>query len=104
VIASYKAITNVASYDNIVSCNNITTGRNIFTSKDFPAVTVAPVNVDKELTLRLFVDRSSIEAFGEDGKFVMTNLVFPSRPYVKMCFEADKNGYAVKSLNVYKLQ
>lgn len=73
-------------------------------SKDFPAVTVAPANVDKELTLRLFVDRSSIEAFGEDGKFVMTNLVFPSQPYVKMCFEADKNGYAVKSLNVYKLQ
>lgn len=73
-------------------------------STDFPAVTVAPVNVDKELTLRLFVDRSSIEAFGEDGKFVMTNLVFPSQPYVKMCFEADKNGYAVKSLNVYKLQ
>lgn len=73
-------------------------------SKDFPAVTVAPVNVDKELTLRLFVDRSSIEAFGEDGKFVMTNLVFPSQPYVKMCFEADKNGYAVKTLNVYKLQ
>lgn len=73
-------------------------------SKDFPAVTVAPVNVDKELTLRLFVDRSSIEAFGEDGKFVMTNLVFPSQPYVKMCFEADKDGYAVKSLNVYKLQ
>ena len=73
-------------------------------SKDFPAVTLAPVNVDKELTLRLFVDRSSIEAFGEDGKFVMTNLVFPSQPYVKMCFEADKNGYAVKSLNVYKLQ
>lgn len=73
-------------------------------SKDFPAVTVAPANVDKELTLRLFVDRSSIEAFGEDGKLVMTNLVFPSQPYVKMCFEADKNGYAVKSLNVYKLQ
>lgn len=73
-------------------------------SKDFRAVTVAPANVDKELTLRLFVDRSSIEAFGEDGKFVMTNLVFPSQPYVKMCFEADKNGYAVKTLNVYKLQ
>lgn len=73
-------------------------------SKDFPAVTVAPANVDKELVLRLFVDRSSIEAFGEDGKFVMTNLVFPSQPYVKMCFEADKNGYAVKTLNVYTLQ
>lgn len=73
-------------------------------SRDFPAVTVAPVNADKELTLRLFVDCSSVEAFGEDGKFVMTNLVFPSVPYRKMSLEADKNGYAVKSLNVYKLQ
>ena len=46
-------------------------------SKDFPAVTVAPANVDKELVLRLFVDRSSIEAFGEDGKFVMTKFGVP---------------------------
>lgn len=73
-------------------------------SRDFPAVTVAPVNTDKELTLRLFVDCSSVEAFGEDGKFVMTNLVFPSVPYRKMSLESDKNGYVVKSLNVYKLQ
>lgn len=73
-------------------------------NRDFPAVTVAPVNTDKELTLRLFVDCSSVEAFGEDGKFVMTNLVFPSVPYRKMSLESDKNGYVVKSLNVYKLQ
>lgn len=73
-------------------------------SSDFPAVTAAPAEMGKELTLRLFVDRSSIEAFGEDGRFVMTNLVFPSQPYGKMCFESDKAGYTVKSLNVYKLQ
>ena len=73
-------------------------------SKDFPAVTVAPADTDKELTLRLFVDRSSIEAFGEDGKFVMTNLVFPSLPYNKLRFTSDEKGYTVKSLNVYRLQ
>lgn len=73
-------------------------------SKDFPAVTVAPADTDKELTLRLFVDRSSIEAFGEDGKFVMTNLVFPSLPYNKMCFTSDEKGYTVKSFKVYRLQ
>jgi fructan beta-fructosidase len=72
--------------------------------KDFPAVTVAPADTDKELTLRLFVDRSSIEAFGEDGKFVMTNLVFPSLPYNKMRFTSDEKGYTVKSLKVYRLQ
>lgn len=73
-------------------------------SKDFPAVTVAPADTDKELTLRLFVDRSSIEAFGEDGKFVMTNLVFPSLPYNKMRFASDEKGYTVKSFKVYRLQ
>lgn len=73
-------------------------------SKDFLAVTVAPADTDKELTLRLFVDRSSIEAFGEDGKFVMTNLVFPSLPYTKMRFTSDEKGYTVKSLKVYRLQ
>lgn len=73
-------------------------------SKDFPAVTVAPADTDKELTLRLFVDCSSIEAFGEDGKFVMTNLVFPSLPYNKMRFTSDEKGYTVKSLKVYRLQ
>lgn len=73
-------------------------------SSDFPAVTVAPVTAEKEMTLRLFVDRSSIEAFGEEGKFAMTNLVFPSAPYHKMVFESDKDGYNVKALRIYKLK
>lgn len=73
-------------------------------SRDFPAVTVAPVDNTDNIHLRLFVDRSSIEAFGEDGKFVMTNLVFPAEPYNKLIFESEENGYTVKSLDVYRLQ
>ncbi len=61
-------------------------------SNDFPAVTAAPVHAGKTLRLRLFVDRSSIEAFGEDGKFVMTNLVFPSSPYNQMSFGTEGSG------------
>lgn len=73
-------------------------------SRDFPAVTVAPVEDTNKIHLRLFVDSSSIEAFGEEGKFVMTNLVFPTVPYNKLILESDKDGYTVKSLSVYKLQ
>lgn len=73
-------------------------------SNDFPAVTAAPVHAGKTLRLRLFVDRSSIEAFGEDGKFVMTNLVFPSNPYNQMSFGTEGSGYTVSSFNVYKLR
>lgn len=73
-------------------------------SNDFPAVTAAPVHAGKTLRLHLFVDRSSIEAFGEDGKFVMTNLVFPSSPYNQMSFGTEGSGYTVSSFNVYKLR
>lgn len=36
-------------------------------SRDFPAVTVAPVRNTDQIHLRLFIDRSSVEVFGEDG-------------------------------------
>lgn len=49
-------------------------------SDAFPARTVAPTFGPLK-TLRLFIDRSSIEAFGNEGKMAMTNLVFPSEPY-----------------------
>lgn len=73
-------------------------------SRDFPAVTVAPVRNADQIHLRLFIDRSSVEAFGEDGDYVMTNLVFPAEPYNRMVFSSDKGSYIVKSMNVYRLQ
>lgn len=73
-------------------------------SRDFPAVTVAPVRNTDQIHLRLFIDRSSVEAFGEEGEYVMTNLVFPAEPYNRMIFSSDKGSYIVKSMNVYRLQ
>lgn len=73
-------------------------------SRDFPAVTVTPVRNTDQIHLRLFIDRSSVEAFGEEGEYVMTNLVFPAEPYNRMVFSSDKGSYIVKSMNVYRLQ
>lgn len=73
-------------------------------SRDFPAVTVAPVRNTDQIHLRLFIDRSSVEVFGEDGEYVMTNLVFPAEPYNRMVFSSDKGSYIVKLMNVYRLQ
>lgn len=73
-------------------------------SKDFPAVTVAPVGDTDIIRIRLFIDKSSIEVFGEDGKYVMTNRVFPNAPYNRLQFESVRGNFTVKSLNVYKLK
>lgn len=66
-------------------------------SDDFAALTVAPVH-GKMPQLRLFIDRSSIEAFDADGKMAMTNLVFPTKPYNKVLVKG-KAKYVVYNLN-----
>ena len=73
-------------------------------SPDFPIVTFAPIEDNSEMTLRLFIDKSSIEAFGNDGRFAMTNLVFPSEPYNRISFYAKGGSYTVSSFKVYKLK
>lgn len=73
-------------------------------SSDFPVLTLAPIEGNSEMTLRLFVDKSSLEAFGDDGRFAMTNLVFPSEPYNRISFYAKGGSYAVSSFKVYKLK
>lgn len=73
-------------------------------SQDFPAVTVTPVhNNDKMFSLRLYIDRSSIELFANEGKGVMTNLVFPTAPYNTMTLSAVGGIARVKNLKIYSI-
>ena len=62
-------------------------------SNDFAAVTKAPT-YGKISQLRIFIDKSSIEALDADGKMSMTNLVFPSKPYNKVTVKG-KGKYQV---------
>lgn len=73
-------------------------------NKDFPAVTVAACPQGGKQHLRLFVDRCSIEAFEGEGRFAMTNLVFPARPYTAISVSADKGRCKVNRLTVYPLK
>ncbi len=74
-------------------------------SHDFPAVTVAPTfNKGESLPVRIFVDRSSMEVFANDGKCVMTNLVFPTSPYTKLTVSTDRGNAKVKNLTIYSIK
>ena len=72
-------------------------------SSDFPCTTVAPTSHSLTQNLRLFIDRSSIEAFDGEGRWVMTNLVFPNAPY--NIISVNKRGDAsVQKLTVYNIK
>ena len=70
-------------------------------SLDFPATTVAPTfSKNGKLKLDIYIDRSSIEIFGNGGRFAMTNLVFPTKPYDKLEISASKGYATIENLTV----
>ena len=74
-------------------------------SQDFPTVTTAPTfETDGKLSLRIFIDRSSIEVFGNGGKTVMTNLVFPTVPYSSVSVSAKGGNARLENLKIYPIK
>jgi len=70
----------------------------------FPATTSAPMlRTGHKCTLRIFLDRCSVEVFGGDGEFAMTNLVFPSSPYTSLRLSAEGGAARMEHLTVYPL-
>ena len=70
---------------------------------DFALATWAPIRKEKKYALDLFVDKCSVEIFLNGGKIAMTNLIFPSEPYNRMCFYSKGGTFNVDSFNVYRL-
>lgn len=90
VVMTYNAKDETFSMDRTLS------GKTDFSS-DFAAITTAPV-YGKMNKLRIFIDKSSIEVFDNDGKMAMTNLVFPTKPYDKVTIKGKTKKYAVYKL------
>ena len=90
VVMTYNAKGETFSMDRTLS------GKTDFSS-DFAAITTAPV-YGKMNKLRIFIDKSSIEVFDNDGKMAMTNLVFPTKPYDKVTIKGKTKKYAVYKL------
>ncbi|MDE7412618.1 MAG: DUF4980 domain-containing protein [Muribaculaceae bacterium] len=89
--------------DNTIAFDRTKAGISDF-SRDFPAVTVSPTfTKNGKTSVRMFIDRSSIEMFAKDGKYVMTNLVFPNEPYSNISFTSDGSA-KISNLEIYSLK
>ena len=74
-------------------------------SESFPAVTVAPTfETNGKVSLRIFIDRSSIEIFGNGGRFVMTNIVFPNEPYCTLSVSSAGGNARLNNLKIYSMK
>jgi fructan beta-fructosidase len=64
---------------------------------DFPARTTAPLIASRSYDLKLVVDRSSIEAYAQNGTIAMTDLIFPASQSSRIAiFSASGKAVSVK--------
>ncbi|MFW5480480.1 MAG: DUF4980 domain-containing protein [Prevotella sp.] len=83
VVMRYDAAENSFSVDRMKS------GQTDF-SDVFASVTTAPTH-GKVSRVLIFIDKSSVEVFDADGKFALTNLVFPTKPYDRLTVKGGKS-------------
>lgn len=74
-------------------------------NKKFPSKTVAPLDLQPgtALTLHIFVDRSSVEVFAQDGAVAMTNLVYPKPGSTGISFDTAGAALAHMQVRVWTL-
>lgn len=65
--------------------------------------TYAPVADDGSLALRILLDRCSVECFERDGRFVITDYIFPSEPYDRIEFFAEEGDFRIAEFAAYPL-
>ena len=54
-------------------------------SKEFPAVHMAPrISSDNQIKMHLYIDKSSVELFADDGTVIMTDTFFPTEDFNKI--------------------
>ena len=70
---------------------------------DFALATWAPVRKENKYRLDIFVDKCSVEIFLNEGKIAMSNLVFPTEPYNRMCFYSKGGTFKVDTFKVHRL-
>ena len=72
----------------------------------FASIEDAPVTLDKKgnVTLRVYVDRSSVEVFSGDGLRSITDQVFPNAGADKMALFAEGGTAQLKSLTVTPME
>lgn len=70
----------------------------------FAAVQRAPLQIENDkVQLDILLDAASVEVFANNGRTVMTSLVFPEQPYTQLILGAD-NVFTIQHAEIAQLK
>ena len=78
-------------------------GDNSF-SDNFAGMHKAKYSADKTMEIRLFVDEASVEVFVDNGKLVMTDIVFPNTPYNNLKLFSTNGNVKLQGAEIWSLK
>ena len=82
--------------------NRTSAGNSAFSGK-FAGIATAPYKAGPVLKLHLFIDASSAELFVDDGKLVMTDLVFPAEKFNSLILFSEGGEIILNNAELYSL-
>jgi sucrose-6-phosphate hydrolase SacC (GH32 family) len=83
--------------------NRKNSGKNDF-SKKFGSVAIAPYTAGRILKIDLIIDAASTELFADDGRLVMTNLIFPSERFTTLKIFSKGGEVLVDRSEIFNLK
>ena len=72
--------------------------------KNKDSVRRAILNNEDKLSLRIFIDRSSVEVFVNNGEATITSRIYPKNKFDELEICSNGNGAKVKGIEVWKLR
>lgn len=80
-------------------------GENDFSEEFAPGISTAPRHIERDtLAGVLYFDKTSVEAFYDEGRSVMTELFFPSQPWNKISVTATNDGLKFQEIGLYTIE
>ncbi|MFC2090422.1 glycoside hydrolase family 32 protein [Bacteroidota bacterium] len=91
--------------EEFVFIDRTKSGKDAF-SEQFPGLHKAPIAVpaNRQLRMKAYIDKASIELFINDGKRVMTEIFFPNEDYNRISLYANNGSVELRSGSVYSLK
>jgi fructan beta-fructosidase len=100
----YQTLVYYNKIDNTLKIDRTKSGNVSFNPK-FPSVESVPLpNDDGDIKIRILVDRTSVEVFANDGKQVLTDLVFPVSDKVSYELFSTDVATTFRNLNIWEMK
>ena len=88
----------------LISFDRLKSGQTNFSEKFVNKIHTLPYSVsDKVSEIRIILDQASLEIFIDNGRYVLTEQVFPNDPYNKISIISNAT-ISIKTLNINQIK